>query len=67
MVRKSNRKKSTPVRYNAARVDASVGSIAKRIERDYKLPPGSVALVLRSGRKARRDGSIASLLKEWGW
>lgn len=67
MARKQNPRRSRPVRFNAARIDASVGSIVKRIERDYKLPHGCVGLLLRSGRCARRDKTIKSLLKDWSW
>lgn len=65
MVKKPKRNGPTPVRYKAARVDASVGSIAKRIEIDYKLPAGCVALVLPSGRRMRRDAKIRALLAKW--
>ncbi len=58
--------KHVPVRYRGARSDASVASIARRIERDYKLPRGSVALVRPKGRRARSDSSIGTLLKTWG-
>jgi hypothetical protein len=58
-------KAQTPVRYRGARADASVGSICRRIERDYKLPEGSVRLHLPSGRKAHVDGSIHNLLTKW--
>lgn len=58
-------KTQNPVRYRAARVDATVGSIIKRIEQDYKLPEGSVKLVLPSGRKAHVDGKILNLLNRW--
>lgn len=58
-------KKESPVRYRAARVDATVGGIIKRIEKDFKLPNGSVKLVLPSGRKAHLDGHISNLLNKW--
>lgn len=67
MPKQHKRRNLTPVRYKGARIDASVRSIARRIERDYKLPTGSVALLLRSGRRARRDGTIGALLRHWGW
>lgn len=62
---KRKRKTQTAVRFRAARVDATVGSIARRIERDYRLPDGSVCLVLPSGRKAHVDGKISNLLARW--
>jgi len=58
-------KKQTPVRYRAARSDASVGTIINSIENDFGLPSGSVKLVLPTGRKARVDGKIRSLQKAW--
>lgn len=58
-------KRQNPVRFRAARVDATVGSIATRIERDYQLPEGSVRLVLPSGRKAHIDGRINNLIERW--
>ena len=54
-----------PVRYKGARSDASINSIERRIEKDYRLPIGSVRLVHPSGRKARADGTVATLLKNW--
>jgi hypothetical protein len=58
-------KKQNAVRYRGARADASVASIVRRIERDYKLPEGSVRLYLPSGRRAHVDGSIQNLLTRW--
>lgn len=58
-------RKQNPTRFRAARVDATVGAIIRRIESDYKLPDGSVRLVLPSGRKAHMDGKIANLLNRW--
>ena len=60
-------RKQLPVRYRAARVDATVSSIVRRIEKDFKLPEVSVRLVLPSGRKAHSDGKIANLLKKWNY
>ena len=62
-----NTKQQNPVRFRAARVDASVGSIIRSIERDYGLPEGSVRIVLPSGRRAHVDGKIANLLKRWDY
>jgi hypothetical protein len=58
-------KKQKPVRYRGARADASIASIIRRIECDYKLPEGSVRLYLPSGRRAHVDGSIQNLLNRW--
>lgn len=60
-------RRQNPVRFRAARVDATVGAIIKRIEKDFKLPEGSVKLVLPSGRKAHLDGKILNLLKRWDY
>jgi hypothetical protein len=43
-MKKRRKGAETPVRFRAARADATVGSIARRIERDYQLPNGSVSL-----------------------
>jgi hypothetical protein len=59
-------KQQIAVRFRAARVDATVASIARRIERDYQLPKGSVRLVLPSGRRVHVDGKIENLLNRWG-
>jgi hypothetical protein len=57
--------KHRPVRFRGARSDASVGSITRRIERNFKLPKGAVRLVLPSGRRAHIDGLISNLLNRW--
>jgi hypothetical protein len=62
-----NKKNQNPVRFRAARIDATVESIIKRIERDFKLPSGSVKLVLPNGRKAHLDGKISNLLDRWNY
>lgn len=54
-----------PVRYRGARRDAKVAAIIKRIERNFKLPEGSVRLFLPSGRRAHADGLIQNLLNRW--
>ena len=61
------RAKSFPAaRKFALRIDASVASGQRSIEKEFKLPPGSVRLVLRSGRAARSDRMIKTLLEAWG-
>ena len=60
-------KKQNPVRYRAARADATIAGIARRIEKNFKLPGGSVCLILPSGRRAHFDGSIDNLLKRWNY
>lgn len=59
-------KNQNAVRYRAARIDARISSIARRIEKDYKLPDGSVVLVYPSGRRPAQDITIEDLLKKWG-
>lgn len=54
-----------PVRFKAARCDARIGSINRRIESDYGLPEGSVCLVLSTGRKARIDATVGALQRNW--
>jgi hypothetical protein len=64
MAKKSKRKPLTPLRFYAARVDVSVGSITREIEKKFKLPGGSVALLLTSRKPARSDKKIRALLKD---
>jgi hypothetical protein len=64
-------KKSTPKQYPAKRKfslrrDASVGSGNREIERVFGLPEGSVRLQLPSGKRARVDKSVGSLLSDYG-
>lgn len=54
-------------RKNVIRVDASVGSAVREIERVFGLPDGSVRLVNPDGRTARADKAIGSLLRDYGW
>lgn len=51
-------------RYRDAREDAKVGSIEKRIEKDYGLPKGSVQINRPDGSNARSDKKIGNLKKE---
>lgn len=54
-----------PLRYRAARSDASVGSIARSIEAVYGLPEGSVALRGPDRKVLRSDASIRTLRRRW--
>lgn len=54
-----------PRRFRDARSDARVGSIEKRIERDYGLPAGSVHIRNPDGRNARSDKEVGSLRKDY--
>ena len=62
---KKETKSDTSRRGRAIRRDATVGSTMRIIEENFGLPNGSVALLLPSGKKARRDKSIDSLLIDW--
>ena len=54
-----------PVRFRAARSDASVGSIARNIEEVYGLPEGAVALRGPDKRPLRSDATVRTLRKRW--
>jgi len=62
----AKKKKPRPRRFLAARTDASVGTIERKIAKMLKLPEGSVQLRLPSLKKARSDKKIGSLLRDWG-
>lgn len=49
----------------AARADASVGAIRRKIEEYFGLPPGSVALCGPDGRALRSDARIKTLRRRW--
>lgn len=52
-------------RFRAARSDASVGSITRKIERVFGLPEGSVALCGPDRKALRRDARIGTLRRRW--
>ncbi|OPX41830.1 hypothetical protein CLHUN_43000 [Ruminiclostridium hungatei] len=52
-------------RYRNARKEASIGSIEKRIEKDYGLPSGSIQINRADGGNARSDKKIQNLKKEF--
>lgn len=54
-----------PTRYRAARKDAKVGSIKKRIEAIFGLPEGSVSLCGPDKRPLRSDATIGTLRRRW--
>ena len=54
-----------PLRSRAAKADGAIDRLARKLENDLKLPPGSLKLVLPSGRKARSTASIESLRNAW--
>ena len=47
------------------RSDASVKTAQNEIERFFKLPSGSVKLLLPNGRSARSDKTIGALRDDW--
>lgn len=55
----------TPSRFNVLRVDGSIETAHRTIERTFGLPAGSVRLVYPSGRKARSDANVGALLRNW--
>lgn len=54
-----------PLRYKAARSDASVKAIRRAIEKIFGLPEGSVALCGPDGKPLRANARIATLRKRW--
>lgn len=54
-----------PARFRAARSDASVGTIARRIEAVFGLPEGSVALRGPDRKVLRSDATIRTLRRRW--
>jgi len=65
---KTNAKNERPARRKIAlRVDSTVGSAEREIERVLRLPKGCVRLVNPDRRKARADKLVGALLKDSGW
>lgn len=56
---------SQPVRFRAARKDAKIGTIKKKIEEVFNLPEGSVSLCGPDKRSLRSDATIATLKRRW--
>lgn len=54
-----------PRRYRNARSDAEVGSIEKRMEKDYGLPRGSIQINRPGGQNARSDKQVGRLRDEY--
>jgi hypothetical protein len=54
-----------PRRSYAARGDASVGTIERKLAEAFNLPEGSVCIRLPNRRKARADKQIWRLRREW--
>jgi hypothetical protein len=62
-----NDSKNRSRRKNVLRVDSTIRSAEKEIEKVFGLPDGSMKLVNPDGRKARSDKRVGALLKDWGW
>lgn len=54
-----------PIRFRKARADARIETIQAEIEEKYGLPPGSVKIMMPSGRKQRRDTTVRRLKENW--
>ena len=54
-----------PKHYRGLKSNSSVRRAIKTIGDRNGLPPGSVVIVLPSGRKARSDGTIGALRRAW--
>ncbi|WP_156901620.1 hypothetical protein [Azohydromonas australica] len=54
-----------PVRFRAARADASIGTIRRKIEEIFGLPEGSVAICGPDRRALRADATIRTLRRRW--
>ena len=67
MAGKHGKRKLKPKRFKVVRVDASVGTTERMIEKMLGLPAGSVHIRLPSKRKARSDKLIGKLLSDWGY
>ena len=59
----ANQRNEKARRFRDAREDASVGSIEKRIEKDYGLPEGSIQINRPDGSNARSDKKDKDLKK----
>lgn len=61
----NQRRTEMPARFRAARSDASVGSISRKIEAVFGLPEGSVALRAPDRKVLRSDATIRTLRRRW--
>jgi len=59
------RRIETPLRWRAARVDAKVGTIVQKIEKEYDLPRGCIKIVNPDGGTARSNKTIKRLLRDY--
>ena len=59
------RAKPKPIRYMAIKDNAFIKNVEKTIEKEYKLPTGSVRMVMSNGRDAPLNIRLRKLLKDW--
>ena len=60
-----SRQISIPTRFRAARADASIGSICKKIEEVFGIPKGAVRLCGPNGKPLRKDAKMSTLRGRW--
>ena len=58
-------RQAVPLRVRAARSDATIGGLARSIERMLDLPEGSVLLCGPDRRALRRDATVGTLRRRW--
>lgn len=59
------RKPLKAIRKTAMKDNAFIGNAERKIEKEYKLPKGSVRLVLSNGRDAPLNIKLRRLLRDW--
>ncbi len=64
-IQKKKKREMKPIRYKVFRSDASIESAQRTIETKFGLPRDSVKLVYPSGRKARSDSTVGTLVGNW--
>lgn len=62
---KAVKKIAKAIRSRRVRMSASIDSVTKIVERQFGLPPGSVSLVLPSGRRKNGNSTVQSLWDSW--
>lgn len=60
-----SQRRLTPLRYTAAKKNASVATIKKEIEKVFGLPQGSVALCKPDGSPIKSNAKIGTLRRFW--
>jgi len=59
------RKPLKAIRMTAMKDNAYIGNAERIIEKEYKLPKGSVRLLLSNGRDAPLTWKLRKLLRDW--